>query len=153
MNNFDDERQDEFFARADVRFRRWKRYQLSHDLKEQHLSWWAAQWRRTCSLAYEVLAGFGYKPWRFVAGTVIFVLALSGLNYELIGSSLALNGQLANPSFLDTVYYTFSVLKVLGPSPLSATTTASKLLTGAEALAAIGWLAIFTSLLVKRFLR
>lgn len=33
LANFAEERQDQFFMLADIRFRRWKRYQIWHDLR------------------------------------------------------------------------------------------------------------------------
>jgi hypothetical protein len=154
MNNFDDARQDQFYARADVQFRRWKRYQLSHDLSNARIGWWTAQWRRLCSILYEAVAGFGYHPARFFWVTVLLFLAVSVLNYFMIGGSFLVNGQPStHTSFVDSVYYSFSVLTVLGFSTITPISPAAKLLTVAEALAAIGWLGIYTSLLVKRFLR
>lgn len=154
LGNFADERQDEFYMRADIRFRQWKRYQLAHDLRRRRIGWWAAKRRHWSSLAYELLSGFGYRPGRFFLVTLILFVSVSTINYVVIGTDIRTDGvNSEHASFVDALFYFFSVLTVLGFSVVVPTTATSKLLTVLEALAAVGWLGIFTSVLVKRFLR
>lgn len=154
LANFADERQDEYFMRADIRFRRWKRYQIWFDLRRDRIRWHTATWRWLSSTAYEGLAGFGYRPGRFFLATIVLFLAVACLNHWLIGGAVEVNGQrVPHTSFLDTVFYTFSILTVLGFSSIVPVSGVAKLLSVFEALAAIGWLGILTSVLVKRFLR
>ena len=154
LSNYDNERQDTFFADADYRFRQWKRYQLSWDIRKQHIGPWQGRWEYFRSLAYEWTAGFGYKPVRFFMVTLCLFLAVSCLNYVLIGESVSVGGQhTTHMSFVDSIYYSFSILTVLGFSSIVPNTAFAKLLTVCEALAAIGWLGIFTSIVVKRVLR
>lgn len=154
LSNYSDERQDEFFAHADIEFRRWKRYQLKRDIRQKNVDRWSGEWRCLKSLVYDLVAGFGYRPGRVFLITIIGFLIISIFNHFVIGGNLLVNGQRPTvPTFVDSVFYSFSVLTVLGFSTVVPDGTWAKLLTVFEALAAIGWLSIFTSVLVKRFLR
>ncbi|MER9560674.1 ion channel [Mesorhizobium sp. M0571] len=154
LANFAEERQDEFYMQADIRFRRWKRYQIWADLRRKRLTRFKAWTKWLASITYEGLAGFGYRPVRFFVWTVLLFTAVSCINYKVIGDTVAVNGaSVAQASFVDAMFYTFSVLTVLGFSSIVPTGEFSKMITVFEALAAIGWLGIFTSVLVKRFLR
>lgn len=154
LSNYADERQDAFYADADIEFRRWKRYQLYWDIRKKHVDRLPGEWGRFKSLIYDFLAGYGYKPVRLSIVTIIGFLAISVLNHFVIGGDLLVNGERpADTSLVDSIYYSFSVLTVLGFSSVVPDGAFAKLLTVFEALAAIGWLSIFTSVLVKRFLR
>jgi hypothetical protein len=168
LSNFAEERQDHFFMQADIRFRRWKRYQIWHELREEKKTLWEAWWEWTCSIVHEGLTGFGYRPLRFSIWTLILFLCVSYMNYVLIGDTIqvagaaepsafssagAVRGTPAHASLVDTIFYSFSVLTVLGFSTVTPSSDGAKLLSVLEALASIGWLGIFTAVLVKRFLR
>lgn len=154
LGNFAEERQDEFYMQADMKFRRWKRYQIWSDVRRKRIKLLPAAWQWLSSIIYEGIAGFGYRPLRFFTFTVLLFLAVSLLNYWTIGDAVQINGvPVDHASLVDTIFYTFSILTVLGFSSIIPTSEYAKLLTVTEALVAIGWLAIFTSVLVKRFLR
>lgn len=154
LSNFAEERQDHFYMLADIRFRRWKRYQIAHELRRKNITPSEAKWQRFSSIVYEALAGFGYRPLRFFLWTIALFFAISGLNYYVIGDAIQVgNAPADHASFVDAIYYSFSVLTVLGFSSVLPVTGLAKILTVFEALASIGWLGIFTSVLVKRFLR
>lgn len=158
LSNYAAERQDQFFAKADFLFRKWKRYQLAYDIRHKHIGKWRGGWLWFASFTSQWVTGFGYKPLRFFAITVLLFFGFSLLNFWLIGDSLQLQSAVppqpsVGPTFVDTVFYTFCVLTVLGFSVVTPITAAAKLLTVFEALASIGWLGIFTALMVKRFLR
>lgn len=159
LSNFAEERQDLFFMLADIRFRRWKRYQIWHDLREERKTAVEAWWEWVSSITHEGVAGFGYRPLRFFMVTIALFLAVSCLNYVLIGDTMRVagvevaHGANAHASFVDSVFYSFSVLTVLGFSFVTPSSDGAKMLTVLEALASIGWLGIFTAVLVKRFLR
>lgn len=157
LANYAEERQDEFFREADIRFRRWMRYQIWHDLRRKKKTPLEASMAWMSSILHEVLTGFGYRPLRFFLWTLaLFVVVTTG-NHFLIGDQIAVarpTGGVGGPtSFIDTLFYTFSVLTVLGFSTVTPVSDAAKILTVVEALAAIGWLGIFTAVLVKRFMR
>lgn len=154
LANFADERQDEFYMEADIRFRRWKRYQIWWTLSRERISAPVAWWRWSRSLIYECVAGFGYRPFRFFVTTIALFFAVSYLNYVLIADAITVGASETGPaSYVDTVYFTFSILTVLGFSSILPETDFAKLLTVFQALLAVGWLGMFTSILVKRFLR
>ncbi len=154
LSNYSSERQDEFFAKADFKFRQWKRYQIFRDLREERISLPKAAYRWVSSATYQLLAGFGYKPLRFFMITIALIFAISLLNYAVIGDHVTIEGVASgHVSFVDTIFYTFSIITVLGFSNIVPADDLGKLLAVGEALAAVGWLGIFTSLLVKRFLR
>lgn len=154
LSNFEEDRQDEFFMKADIRFRQWKRYQIPYDLSHKRISKFGAIWKHVTSMTYEIVADFGYKPARFFLTTIVAFLAVSFTNYYYIGSQIIINGEkLQQIGIVDAIFYSFSILTVLGFSTVTPVTDAAKLTTVFEALASIGWLGMFTSILVKRFLR
>lgn len=155
LSNFSDQRQDHFFMQADILFRRWARYQIWHDLREEKKTRREAWWEWTCSIVHEALTGFGYRPIRFFVWTLVLFLSVSCLNYFLIGDAIQVAGaqQTAHATLIDSIFYSFSVLTVLGFSTVTPSSDGAKLLTVIEALASIGWLGIFTAVLVKRFMR
>jgi hypothetical protein len=167
LSNFAEERQDLFFMQADIRFRRWTRYQIWHDLREEKKTVGEAWWDWLRSVTHEWLTGFGYRPLRFFVWTLALFLAVSYMNYALIGEAIyvasasgapiagaaAAQGGPAHASFIDSVFYTFSVLTVVGFSAGTPSSDGAKILSVLEALASIGWFGIFTAVLVKRFLR
>lgn len=168
LSNFAEERQDLFFMQADIRFRRWTRFQIWHDLREEKKSRREALLGWIYSIMHEGLTGFGYRPLRFFMWTLALFFAVSCMNYTLIGDTMQVaagagtsastgpavaQGAPGQISFIDSVFYSFSVLTVLGFSSVMPTSDGAKILTVFEALASIGWLGIFTAVLVKRFLR
>jgi Ion channel/Pentapeptide repeats (9 copies) len=154
LANYANERQDAFYAQADIEFRRWKRYQLSYEIRKKNVDVVPGHWRRFKNFIFDLLAGYGYKPFRFFIVTVIGFLAISAFNHCVIGNDLLINNERPpSASLINSIYYSFSVLTVLGFSTVVPDGTFAKLLTVFEALAAIGWLSIFTSILVKRLLR
>ena len=154
LSNYANEKQDAFYAKADIEFRRWKRYQLSYEIRKRNIDFVPGHWGRFKSLIFDFTAGYGYKPARFFIVTIVGFLFISLLNHWLIGNDLLINSQRpTSASLIDSIYYSFSVLTVLGFSTVVPDGAFAKLLTVFEALAAIGWLSIFTSILVKRLLR
>lgn len=114
LSNFADERQDKFFMIADIQFRRWKRYQIWHDLRKKHITRLQAWWRWSSSIVSDLLAGYGYSPGKFLFATLVLFIAISWLNYWLIGDAVLIeNVRVDHASFVDTVYYTSSILTVL----------------------------------------
>ena len=168
LSNFAEGHQDSFFMQADIEFRRWTRYQIWHYLREKKKTKREALWECICSITHEMLTGFGYRPIRFFLWTLVLFLAVSCINYIIIGDTIRVAGDTgtsavsgialigdepAHASFIDSVFYSFSVLTVLGFSTVTPSSDGAKILTVLEALASIGWLGIFTAVLVKRFLR
>lgn len=147
-------RQPFFEIEADIKFRQWKRSQLFFDHKTGRLSLYRliGLWLR--SILYEYVCGFGYRPARFAIATLICFFLFSTINWYAFKGGLSVNGQAAAaPSFLDSIFYTFSVMTVLGFSSIVPVLAKAKLITVLEALIGVGWMGIFTSLLVKRFLK
>ena len=91
LANYADERQDSFYALADIQFRRWKRYQLNFEIRKKNVDYVPGQWRRFKNFVFGITAGYGYKPARFFCVTVIVFLAISMLNHCLIGNDLLIN--------------------------------------------------------------
>lgn len=98
LSNYANERQDAFYARADIEFRRWKRYQLSYEIRKKNVDFLAGQWGRFKSFSYDLLAGYGYKPTRLFIFTVIGFLSISVFNHYVIGGDLLLPGSASYPS-------------------------------------------------------
>lgn len=154
LDNSRAQHQAAFAEVADIRFRQWKRAQLSFERREGHITSGQYRWRVFWSWVYELTCGFGYRPWRFYAWTVGVFLFVSFLNWVFLSQSLVVAGTNSAPRTLpDAIYFTFSILTILGFSTIVPQTDVAKLVTVLQALAAVGWLSILTALLVKRFLR
>jgi hypothetical protein len=101
-----------------------------------------------------LLCGFGYRPVRFVIWTVAFFIVIAAGNVWAFRDGLTINGsQISSPDFVDSLYFTFSILTVLGFSFIFPVTSFAKIVTVFEALLGVGWMGMFTSILVKRFLK
>jgi hypothetical protein len=147
-------RQSDFAMKADFEFRRWKRWQLRYDQKVGKINRFDRALKWSSSLAYEWLAGFGYKPWRFVIATVLVFTTVSLLNMNVLPGALTHDGTtVGNMTLPDAIFYTYSMMTALGFSTIVPKTDFAKILAVSEALVGIGWLGIFTSLLVKRFIK
>ncbi len=119
LENFAVERQDEFYMKADVLFRRWKRYQISADVRRKRITRIKAVRLWITSMTLDLVAKYGYSPARFFITTLILFFAVSIINYFCIGASIQVNNApLSQASFIDTVFYTFSILTVLGFSSI-----------------------------------
>ena len=147
-------RQPDFLMEADIEFRRWKRRQLRYDQESGKIRRAERYAKTAASIIYEVLTGFGYRPLRFIVATVIIFTAISVLNMYLLSGLLKQDGTIASSiSLPDAIFYTYSMLSVLGFSSIVPDGSFAKIVTVAEALMGVGWLGLFTSLLVKRFIR
>ena len=144
--------QADFRADADFRFRQWMRAQLEHDNKDGKITTRQKRWRYFKSVLYEYLCGFGYRPVRFLCWTIAIFLAISGINHVFLREDLLIADAKVS-SFADSIFYSFSVLTILGFSSITPSTDFAKLATVTEAFCAVGWLGLLTSILVKRFLR
>ncbi len=154
LENFAAERQDEFYMTADILFRRWKRYQISADIRRERIGKWNAGWLWIANKTFDTFARYGYSPVRFLLTTLFLFLIISTLNYFVIGGHVRVNNEImSHASFVDVMFYTFSVLTVLGFSSIVPESDFAKILTVLQALLAVGWLGIFTSILVKRVMR
>lgn len=155
LGNYAEQRQDKYYLISDIRFRRWKRFQIGADLKRQRIGWAKARFHQFTSWLYDFCVGYGYDPLRFFATTIVLFLLVSWMNYSLIGNAVSIAN--AKPgtatSFIDAIFYTFSILTVLGFSTIVPATPLAKLMSVSEALLAVGWLGMLTSVLVKRLLR
>ncbi len=154
LENSASSRQSEFEMKSDMLFRKWKRAQLKFDLKKDKISKFEYYSNKSKSYIYEKIAGFGYKPGRFAFWTVAVFLFVSLFNHLVLAESLSVDGvKLVQPSYADSIFYSFSMLTALGFSSIIPLTDFAKILAVLEALAGIGWLGIFTSILVRRFIK
>lgn len=147
-------RQNEFEMKADIRFHKWKRWQSIYDRKKGRIS--NFQWFRgwVVNFIYEWLTGFGYKPMRFIIATIVFLFILSLFNMMVLREGLMVEGHpMAEMTLMDSISYTFSTLTGRRFVTFLPYSLPAKILGISEALVGIGWLGLFTSLLVKRFLK
>lgn len=146
--------QSDFERTAGFEFRRWQRWQLRFDQKHGKIDRLNHVRKWTLSLLYELLAGFGYRPSRFVIATLFVFTAISFVNMHVLPGALRHDGLIVeNMTWSDSIFYTYSMMTLLGFSTIVPTASFAKILTVSESLIGIGWLGIFTSVLVKRFLR
>ena len=154
FENSSKSRQSDFEIKADFEFRRWKRWQLRYDQKVGKINQIDRALKWSSSLAYECLAGFGYKPWRFVIATILVFTTVSFFNMNVLPGALKHEGlDVGDITLSDSIFYTYSMMTALGFSTIVPVTDFAKILAVSEALIGIGWLGIFTSLLVKRFIK
>lgn len=146
--------QYDFEREADIQFRRWKRWQLDHDKETGKISNIKCTIKKLSSVIYEYAAGFGYKPFRFILSTFVVFTALSLINMKILPGYLRHHGEVIHDMTLsDSIFYTYSMLTTLGFSTTVPDTGYAKVIAVSEALLGIGWLGIFTALLVKRFIK
>jgi len=139
---------------ADIELRRWKRWQLKYDKSIGKIGKIDLAIKYSFSVIYEWLTGFGYKPWRFAFSTIILFTVSSIINMNVLPNTIRYNGNIISDiSFLDSIFYTYSMMTALGFSTIVPETGLAKILAVSQALVGIGWLGIFTSLLVKRFIK
>lgn len=139
---------------SDIRFRQWKRAQLTHDLKDGKITKGQAWAKWVGSIIYEYSCGFGYSPLRLIITTLIAFLAVSVANIGLMANGLLVDGKsVGHLDLADSVFYTFSLLTSLGFSTVIPSLPLTKIAAVMEALLGIGWLSLFTSVLVRRFLK
>ena len=155
LDNSSDQHQSDFSMAADIQFRRWQRSQLRRELKVANITKPVFALKFLRNLSFDWLAGYGYRPFKFFFWTLILFFLISAINYTFLNESFIISGETSNIpiGLVDAIYYTFSILTVLGFSTVIPITAAAKIVTVVEALAAIGWLGIFTSVIVKRFIR
>src|SRR5262249_33468254 len=77
-------RQTDFAMKADIEFRRWKRWQLPYDQQVEKIGPFERLAKSIFSLAYEWLTGFGYRPLRFMVATVALFTSMSLVNMVLL---------------------------------------------------------------------
>lgn len=143
-----------FSMKADIEFRKWKRWQLRYDELKGHITVRERLLQSALSHTYEWLTGFGYKPMRFAAWTLVMFTLASLINMLILPGLLVTDQQpINNLTLVDSAFYTYSMMTALGFSTILPLTGFAKLLAVSEALIGIGWLGIFTSLLVKRFIK
>lgn len=117
--NSSKEKQNDFEREADIEFRRWKRWQLRYDravgkiTKTEIIYKWASNW------LYENIAGYGYKPLRFVLATLLFFGAASVLNMNIMAGEVSVDGEkIVEISLSDSIFYTYSMMTALGFSSM-----------------------------------
>lgn len=154
LHNSSSQDQADFYRNSDILFRVWKRAQLKYDLKTGKITKRERFLKYTGNLLSEKLSSYGYSPGKFFLWTIVVFLIISVINHFILSPNLISNNDSHVPvTIWDSIFYTFSILTVLGFSSITPVTPCAKLLSVFEALLAIGWLGVFTSVLVKRFIR
>jgi hypothetical protein len=147
-------RQSDFQATADFKLRKWKRWQQKYEYKHANINIVRFILELMSSFISEWTIGFGYRPFRFIITTLLFFTAMSFVNMQFLSTSLKSDGViLGQMSWPDAIFYTYSLMTALGFSSIIPITSCAKIVAVGEGLCGIGWLGIFTSLLVKRFIR
>jgi uncharacterized protein YjbI with pentapeptide repeats len=154
LENATNTKQPEFVVSSDIEFRRWKRRQLAYDVQIKKITRWERIKGALWSHLYEMLAGFGYKPLRFALVTLVLFSGITLVNKAFLDGSLSVDGTVVrHMTWPDAIFYSYSILTVLGFSTITPTSDCAKILAVSEALVGIGWLGLFTSILVKRVLK
>lgn len=147
-------RQADFEATADFNLRKWARWQQKYELQRKNINIIQLALKVISSFISEWTTGFGYRPLRFIITTLLFFTAMSFMNMHFLLFSLKSDSGIINRmSWPDAIFYTYSLMTALGFSSIIPITSFAKIAAVGEGLCGIGWLGIFTSLLVKRFTR
>ncbi len=147
-------KQDTFARFADIAFRRSKRKQIAYDVSAGKMTRSQGRTSFFWSATYDTVAGFGYSPTRFIAFTLVMFCVISTLNMHIFAGAMTYaNETLHTIDMWNAIYYSFSVLTVLGFSSIVPDLWYAKVVTVLEALFGVGWLGLFTSVLVKRIIR
>ncbi|TAD87919.1 MAG: hypothetical protein EAZ99_15635 [Alphaproteobacteria bacterium] len=157
LKNSREECQMERARNSDLEFKRWMHlneiYEVSRDGPRTNA---LSKLLRLYKWKYHFLRFFsnhGYGPGRLLIWTTVLFGAVSWLNYFVIGSDLSISGNRVDSiSFIDALYYTFSILTLLGFSFIVPDSTCAKILTIFEALCSVGWLGYLQACFVKRYL-
>jgi hypothetical protein len=154
MKNADTMDQPEWFRLADMEFLRWKRAQLKFDVNEKKigkLEYWK---KYLMDILYERILGYGYRPLYFILVTISGFLFVSAFNFYALDSKLKIDGEVVPlATFWDGIFYTFSIMTLLGFSTITPVTACAKIITVIEAFFSVIWLAVMTSTITKRLFR
>lgn len=154
MKNAEDMDQKDWVMDADIKFRNWKREQLAYDEKTGKITKRQRVLEYAKNLIYDKACKYGYSPFRFSLITIILFCAISYLNLCLFSSGLQVNGvEQGTLTYIDSVFYTFSVMTALGFSTIIPMSPWVKVITVLEAFFGIVWLGFFISMVVKRILK
>jgi hypothetical protein len=147
--------QSHFASFADIKRRRWRRYQSWYDIKENRRGRFSALWQIFSDFSFDLIMKYGYSPLRFLLlGSLLFIgmASLGQYLWHDMGIMRA-NTPIANVTFLDALYYCMLLVTTLGFSDLVPTAQIGKGFAVACALFGISWMALFTAILVKRVIR
>lgn len=154
MENSAKEKQSLFEKISDIKFRKWKNWQSKFDYNSNKIGLWRLIYTFFANFVYDAISGYGYKPIRFVFFTIFIFTSISWANTIVLPDIISVDGRdISKIDFYDSLFYTYSMLTGLGFSYIVPLTPIAKIYSVAMAFFGIGWLSLFTSMIVKRFLK
>ena len=144
-----------FASFADIKRRRWRRYQSWYDIKNNRAHRLSALWQIFTDLSFDLTMKYGYGPLRFLLlGSILFITMafLGQYLWDDMGIMRA-NTPISSVTLPDALYYCMLLVTTLGFSDLVPTAQTGKVFAVGCALFGISWMALFTAILVKRVIR
>lgn len=140
---------------ADVQRRKAERPQLKRQFKTKDVGLPRFYYLFTSNLMYECTSLYGYSPWRFLMfGVILFVLLCApvflgwgNFGFENHSKNLVQDG------VVQSGFYVASIFTTLGFADLLPGLSFGKVFSIVVAFMGIIWTALFSAILVKRFLR
>jgi hypothetical protein len=144
-----------FASFADIKRRRWRRYQSWYDIKENRTRRISALWQIFSDVCFDLTMKYGYGPLRFLLISSVLFITMPSLGQHLWDAMGMMRASTPIPSVTlsDALYYCMLLVTTLGFSDLVPTTQIGKMFAVGCALFGISWMALFTAILVKRVIR
>ena len=155
MANFIELKQHQLSKLSEYYFRKWKRYQLCYDYRNNKISESEFLKKWIPDKFYDLFAGYGLRAAPFIGWTlIIFVLVIfvNHLLWNNFGMQGDLNG-IDKPNLITTFYYTVITLSTLGYGDITPSTYLGMAFAGIESILGIIWLAILASVIIRKIVR
>ena len=145
----------EFSATADLQRRRWLRAQERWEWQKGGIDPITFGFRYIRSLAFDWMASYGYSPLRFLLTSALGFYLISRFVHEnWTEFGFARNGNpMERDDIIQTAFYTSNILTTLGFTDILPSTDAGRLYSIALAAIGVAWVALFTTMLIRRVLR
>jgi len=155
LDNSKNTHQPSFAASAEYNFRKWQRYELNWEYSEQRISWSRYLSRWIPNALYQVFAGYGLRAKFFACWTLVFLFAVSLINWRFwapmgIRDS---TGACARRSPIAALYFSVTTLTTLGYGDLTPSTSVGRLLVVFEVVFGLLMFSLFASILIRRLVR
>lgn len=149
--NSSKQKQYKFERLSDIKFRRWKRYQLYYDYEKENIGKYRYLISKYMDLFYDTISRYGYSPLRFILFTFLIFNIIALISNFIFITDISKNSHFY--WYVDGLFFTVSMMTGVGFSLYQPSGVVSKLWSVGLAWLGVGWVGVFTAILVKRFLR
>lgn len=155
LYNATESRQTAFAQAAEYHFRKWMRYQLAYDLKNNNLTFCKYLKKWVPDILYDIFAGYGLKTRPFLFWSSLIFLSILFVNHYCWEYFKMTNqgNSLPESHIITSFYYTVITISTLGYGDITPTSHFGMAMAGFEALFGLLWLSILASIIIKRVAR